>query len=349
VRTDAGGCRRRSPERLTRLRRPLFTASDLRFLLELPILWFAAWILPERCWREFCRCGEAFKARFGLFDPASVARSLERALGAAAPVDAAIAVAAGRSECHLQILRSVRPGGWNADIALEGSAHLDAARAGGQGCVLWVAHFCFNSLAVKMVLAASGHPVWHVSRPEHGFSKSRFGIALLNPIRVRAEQRYLAGRIVIDRRSPGGALRAARQVLENGGIVSFTAGAWEGTRPVPVRLLGGHLPLAVGAPGLALLTGAPVLPVFTVRGEGSKIRVVLGAPIDPPASGSRSDRTAVMAQCFADQTMFHVKQFPTEWRDWKNLTFAGEIDATGISPSGPATTTGSVRQPATGE
>jgi lauroyl/myristoyl acyltransferase len=318
-------------------------------VLELPILWLAAWFLPESRWRIFCRCGEALKARLGLFDLAPVARSLERALGTAAPVDAAIAAAAGRSECHLQILRCLRPGGWNADIVPEGIAHLDAAQVPGRGCVLWVAHFCFNSLAVKMALAASGHPVWHVSRPEHGFSKSRFGIALLNPIRVRAERRYLAGRIVIDRRAPGVALLAARQVLEDGGIVTFTAGAWEGTRPMPVSLLGGHLSLAVGAPGLALLTGAPLLPVFTVRGEGATIRVVLGAPIDPPASGSRSERTAAMAQCFADQTMFHVKQFPTEWRDWKNLTFAREIDATGVSPSDPAPTTGSVRQPATGE
>jgi lauroyl/myristoyl acyltransferase len=189
----------------------------------------------------------------------------------------------------------------------------------GCGCLLWVAHFCFNSLAVKMAIAQEGHRLWHVSRREHGFSKTRFGMAVLNPMRVAAERRYLAGRILIERSNPGGALVAARRVLESGGVVSFTAGAWEGARPIEVDLLGARLPLSTGAPGLALMTGAPLLPVFAIRDGQRIVGVEIGAPICVPIEGTRDKKILAMAQEFADRTDPHIRRCPNEWRGWRNL------------------------------
>src|SRR5258708_1212711 len=83
----------------------------------------------------------------------------------------------------------------------------------GRGAVLWVAHFSFNSLAAKKALHQAGFAVAHLSRPEHGFSTSRFGIAALNPIRVRTDRRFLADPIIADRPQPAKPMRRAHRRL----------------------------------------------------------------------------------------------------------------------------------------
>jgi hypothetical protein len=192
--------------------------EDLQFALELPLLWLVALVTPERRWRGFCYRLEAIKARLRLHDPVKVAGTSARVLGPSIPSfdprAFALESAAGRSEHHMQILRARAPGGWRTTHEVEGAAHLDRALATGKGAVLWVAHFCFNALATKIALDDAGYRVWHLSRPEHGFSKSRIGIALFNPIRVGAEVPYLAGRIIIERDKPMAATLAAQRRLK---------------------------------------------------------------------------------------------------------------------------------------
>ena len=132
-----------------------------------------------------------------------------------------------RSEHHLQVIREYL-WGWSAPIDLVGAEQVAAALSVGRGAVIWVAHFSLSGLATKKAFDAAKFPVTHISRPEHGFSKSQFGIRFLNPIRVRAELRYLRGRIIIDHARPSSSVRAAKRLLEGNEIVSITAGAWEG-------------------------------------------------------------------------------------------------------------------------
>jgi lauroyl/myristoyl acyltransferase len=232
----------------------------------------------------------------------------------------AIAQAASRSEHHLQVLREHRPGRWRPAMRLTGEGHLrQALDCGGRGAVLWIAHFSFNALAAKKALARVGYRVWHVSRPEHGFSKTRFGMKAFNPIRVRAELRYLSGRIVIDRADPEKARSAVAAVLRANGIVSITAGAWEGRRIAEVELLGGKLELASGAPAFAFRHGAALLPVFTTRSAAGAIEVEIGAPITAPAGLSREAQYAHAAQAFARQLEPRIYANPEQWRAWKNL------------------------------
>jgi len=279
--------------------------------------------LPERRWRGVCRRLEAVKARLRIFDPAPVARIAAEVLGPTHPgFDAhrfALESAAGRSEHHLQILRSCGPRPWAPALVTSGTAHLDDALAAGRGAVLWVAHFCFNALATKMALAQAGYQTWHLSRPEHGFSKSRVGIATVNRIRVRAELAHLAGRIVIDRAKPMAATLAAQRILRRNGIVSVTAGAWEGQRLAEVALLGGKLELAVGAPGLARLAAAALLPVFTVRGPDDALHVVVEPPIAVARDGDADAALGAAAQAFGDRLEVYVRRHPSQWRDWKAL------------------------------
>ncbi len=297
--------------------RPLFTRTDAWLLAELPVSAAVATFVPERKWGAVALRLEKIKAALGRFSPDAIREGL--ALQGIKTADAAFRVAATRSEHHLQILRDFL-WGWSAPVELIGAERVATALEQGHGAVLWVAHFSFNALAAKRALRDAGFAVFHLSRPEHGFSKSRFGIAVFNPIRVRAELRYLKGRIVIDRENPGYAIRHARRVLSENGIVSITAGAWEGGRLATVKVAGSELDLATGAPGLALMTGASLLPVFTVRDEGGlTVRVIVEPPIRLPTGEKREAALSAMSEEFGRRMTPYVKAYPLQWRDWEKI------------------------------
>lgn len=299
--------------------RPLFSRDDASFIVEMPILAFLAGCVAEENWHRACVRLERAKASVGRFSIAKVRRGLALLRPDASEADA-FDVAAMRSEHHVQILRDCF-WGWSPPLHLTGVEHVDAALADGRGAVLWVAHFCFNALATKKAFHAAGYTVSHMSRPEHGFSKSRFGIAVLNPIRVRTELRYLRGRIIIDRSKPAASVLAASKRLAQNEMVSVTAGAWEGARLATVDVGAGcTLQLATGAPGLALMAGAALLPVITVRDDASgEIHVIVEKRIDGGYGGRSAEAVVALAQAFADVVMRHVGRHPMQWRDWEKI------------------------------
>ena len=117
----------------------------------LPLLAALALVVPERRWSASCRGIERMRAHIGQA-PSALVDGLR--LGGFDAPDDAVRVRAAQLEHHLQVLRE-RLTGWDADIVLDGREHLERARQQGRGAVLWVAHFAFNALAVKIALAAS--------------------------------------------------------------------------------------------------------------------------------------------------------------------------------------------------
>jgi lauroyl/myristoyl acyltransferase len=307
-------------------RRKYFLREDALLCLELPFLWAVSWMVGERAWKTWCYWIEWIKWRLGFFSTERVAETITKVLPDLAGSDLgrsfALRHAASRSEHHMQILRTYRPGGWNPSLRLEGDENLKRALQDGRGAVLWIAHFSFNALAVKKALAEAGNKVVHLSRPEHGFSKSRFGIWALNPIRVNAELRYLADRIIINRAVPGGAKRAAGELLAANGIVSITAGAWEGRRVASSNLLGGTFELATGAPALADTFGSALLPVYAVRDDDDGVlKVIIDRPIDKVIDHELPERLSKMTQDFVTRMEPYILAYPEQWRDWKSLKF----------------------------
>jgi lauroyl/myristoyl acyltransferase len=300
--------------------RPAWQASDLVIAGSLASLLLPAWLLPEAAWPMLCR---ALARIPWLTDrPLFVrtAASLQAALGER---DHRRAAALARNlqaavyELRMQNLRAWRPGGWEPAIALEGEDNLVKALARGNGAVLWVAHFAFNSNITKIALHRRGYRVSHLSRPEHGFSKTRFGVAALNPVRCGSEDRYLAQRVVFDRRAPSTAMRKMVQALRGNDVVSITAGAWEGSDLAEGPLCGGRLSIAIGASRLAAHAGAALLPVFSVRDHGLGFRTVIEPPIAVEAS--RPEMHGAAAAEFLRRHEPWVRQFPDQWRGWKEL------------------------------
>jgi lauroyl/myristoyl acyltransferase len=261
---------------------PALDAKDLGLLGLLPALALLAWATPQRAWPVLAdRAAGLRLALRGARAAGEVAR-LEAVIGTRplgmTPAQCWRGQLANNYLAWMMLLRCARRGGWRPAVRLEGGTQIEAALAQGRGGVLWVAPFVFSDLVTKLALHEAGYAVSHLSRDTHGFSTTRFGRRLLNPIQTRVERRYVAERLVMSDERTIGPLRALEERLRHNRLVSITVTA-SGRRIRLVRFLDGYIGVATGALALAWQTGAPLLPVFTRRGPDGRFVTRIEAPI----------------------------------------------------------------------
>jgi lauroyl/myristoyl acyltransferase len=296
-----------------------FTTA-IALALQLPL----AWILPEPAWSPLWRAATRLPLLNNRHAIRRNARSMVAALGDVGMARAetiARDLKAAIHEIRFQDLRAWRPslnskGHWTPKLSLEGEAHLREALKGEKGAVLWVSPTVFNSLPIKIALHASGYKVSHLSSPVHGYSETQFGVDRLNKVRCVPEDRYLAQRIVFDSEAPTTAMRKMMRALKSGEVVSIVAANTEGFEMVEGPIFGGLLPVAVGAPRLAALTGAPLLPTFVVRDPKLGFRVVIEAPIVLDPKQPADERTVAAASEYLRRSEVWVRRYPEQWRAW---------------------------------
>lgn len=220
----------------------------------------------------------------------------------------------------LDILRGLIRG-CDCSIRCHGTEHVAGALARGRGVILWTADFPAAGEAIKIALNSAGWPLTHLSRAEHGFSKSRFGIKVLNPIRTRFEDRFLAQRVLYNRAQPDVAKRLIRDRLRGNGVVSITASAHEGRLVAEGAFLAGRLRLAVGALRIALAAGCPVLPVFALRdlADCGRLDVVIESPLALPAGATEREAVGAAVADFLARLEAHVRRRPGAWGGWRRL------------------------------
>jgi lauroyl/myristoyl acyltransferase len=209
---------------------------------------------------------------------------------------------------------------WGPRFDITGTQQLDGALAKGNGVVIWVAHFSFASLFTKMALSQAGYKLSHISRPEHGVSKSRFGVQYLNRFRSAAENRYLLGRIVHSRSTPEATKERALAALQRNELLSITVGAWEGRHLATGELLGSKFTVSTGAPAFAFVTGATLLPVFTIRDKTiDRYHVAVGEPLGESSRATCDEFVRASTQEMFAQHEIAISQCPEQWRGWKTL------------------------------
>ena len=303
--------------------RPLLKGTDVSQLAWLLLCAFIAAIVPKS---GFATVMRAF-ARLKYKERAEVATKAI-VIGGLAPHLAEACITelfAGRIETYVHLFRAFI---WRRDIEVDcrGLDHLNTALTGGRGAVLWIADFTEAPTATKIGFCRSGNPLAHLSRPEHGFSKSIFGIACLNPIRTRFEDRFLHQRIMFDRRCPQLAETAMLLRLANNGVVSVMASAHEGRAFADVEFFAGWLRLATGPLRLASKAGCPVLPVFTVpkKDAACSYEVLVERPL---SSASNHDERAILRGYvvdFAERLESYVGRWPAAWVGWRRSNLAVE-------------------------
>lgn len=301
----------------------LIVPMDMLILFGIMVLGVIAWILPQRLWLGMAN---AMAAAGEKVMPGKARETLKRInglLGGQAVEMTAEEIrrelAVGYIMENLQLLRCHRPGGWRPPMELNGKSHLDAALEKGRGAILLFSFTTHGSLISKMALGGAGYRVTHLSHPRHGFSDSRFGMAVLNPIRTNIEARFLGERAVMTPANPVAALRRLRRRLDEGCVVSFTAREIA-RRPQETPFLGGAIRLALGAVDLACVSGAPLLPAFTIRHEDGVCRTVIEAPLDVPKNLSRKEARKKMLNAYAASAEVHIRRHPGQWRGWRFMT-----------------------------
>ena len=269
--------------------------KDLYQLALLPFLFLVAWSCSDRLCNRLCH-GLArllYRLRTPSYEGyARIFRMLQSEPGdtpLAQLIPEAIAL---RHLERLQLLRYHRPGSWAPKVRLEGRAHLDRALSAGKGAILWRAHSPFSEVVSKAALHENGYTHWQLSRHTHGhFSSTRFGIHFLNPIRTAIEDRYLAGRVVIDPANSNTALFRVMKLLAQNQIVGITV--WVEAGSVTMMPYGETLLAIPGGPAvLALKTGAALLPIFTERTPDGSFLVTIEEPLEAPAGGDPEERVA---------------------------------------------------------
>jgi lauroyl/myristoyl acyltransferase len=299
--------------------------ADLASAAGLAALLLPSWLLPETFWAPAWRAIARSPVLRSQRDVKRNAGNIKAALGepAGRRADAiACDLNAAVYELCMQDLRAWRPGGWHPKTTLEGEDHLQSALARNNGAILWVAPFVFYSGPTKIALHQRGYRVSHLSSPRHGFSQTRFATAFLNRIRCIPEERYLSRRIMFDQGAPSTAMRRMLRALKAGEIVSIVATSTEGSDLVRGPIFGGRLLVGVGAPRLAALTGAPLLPVFTVRDPEIGFRTIVDAPIELAFDRSSDERCAAAVIAYLERCEPWVRRFPEQWRAWSKWQHA---------------------------
>ncbi|WP_395016017.1 hypothetical protein [Dongia sp.] len=310
-------------KRRKRTGRAAWAFSDLVTALGLIVQLPVAWALPESAWSPLWRAA----TRLPLTSRRAVERNAASMVAALGDIDmtrgAAIArdLKAAIHEIRFQDLRAWRPssnptGGWIPKLSLEGEALLAEALKGGKGAVLWVSPTVFNSLPFKIALKAKGYKVSHLSSPVHGYSETQFGVDRLNKVRCVPEDRHLSQRIVFDSEAPTTAMRKMMRALKAGEVVSIVAANTEGFEMVEGPIFGGLLPVAVGAPRLAGLTGSPLLPTFVLRDPALGFRIAIEAPIALDPNQPADDRTIAAVNEYLRRSEAWVRRYPEQWRAW---------------------------------
>jgi lauroyl/myristoyl acyltransferase len=80
--------------------------------------------------------------------------------------------------------------------------------------------------------------------------------------------------------------------------------------------LGGTLKLSLGAPTLAALHGAPLLPVFTAADGAGGFEVGVGPPIEATSRAYTGETARELARGYAKILEAHLRRHPAGWRGW---------------------------------
>jgi lauroyl/myristoyl acyltransferase len=299
--------------------RAWLSPRDLFLAVYVPAMAALAWLAPERCWPVIARLWARATLRL---HPERTRRQRERVqafLGErplAAQADRVLAgLVALRHVERLQVLRWYRPGSWRPRIEVIGAEHARAALAQGRGVLLWQQPFALAGLAGKMALAQAGIRTVHLSRFDHGISRTRLGSRLLNPPWKRAEAHYLEARLEMAPGRSAAALREVAQRLRSGRVVSITVGHQaQQTRRVP--LLGAEIELAEAPAALARRAGAALLPVFTVCLAPGVFRCTIEPEIEAPPGLDRDAAVAHVLREFGRRLEPYVLRWPEQYAGW---------------------------------
>ena len=287
--------------------------KDLLWLVYLyPFRWVAPW-LPQNFLAVLGRLAAPF-ARFRSRKRMDVAARRMIAAG----FEAGLAPAIARrlvDNAVFRVLADLMPDRSIRCTQLRGIAHLEKARAAGNGVLLLSVH-TFASRAAKRYLAGAGHTMLTVrhGRPPDALA-GRFGRRFLQPRYMEFLHSVIRDEVFVQ--DPECALKIVGR-LRSGGLVNIHIDAPSAVNTVDWPFLGVPRAFATGPFDIVRLSGCAVVPMSCL-GNISDLRISFGPSAAIRFAASREEFVRLnlppLARIFETQIMDR----PEEWELWTRL------------------------------
>jgi len=324
--------------RITPRPRASLSAADLLTFATFAALLPVAWAVPRRAWPTLCAGLAMVHSAFKGPPAPGLAQALHRLKADLTPAEVRRRFLSSAYEDILTTLREHAPLRDCPAVRLVGAEHIERARARGRGAVLWVCPTAMGGLVVKKALHEAGLPLVSLRSAIHPYSSTAFGMKWLNRVRISAEDHYLQASVTLHEKEQGrvAALQALRSHLAANALISIPANGAEG-RSFDLPFLGGTLSLSLGAPTLATLGNAPLLPVFSTEDGHGGFDVVVAPPIQAGLGRRVGNTASELARGYAGMLEAYLQQHPAHWRGWfmRHTWRCAELRATGEGPVPP--------------
>jgi KDO2-lipid IV(A) lauroyltransferase len=187
-------------------------------------------------------------------------------------------------------------------IELEGKENLEQALALGRGVIAVSAHLGTFTLLGAKLSACGFHLNWILGGQPH---------PRLAKMWREMGEKVGVGFIVID--SLITFHKAILRCLRKGEIVGFICDESQKQGGVEVEFLGRVMALPVGPAVYHLKTKAPILPVFIVRQEARRHKVVVAPPLTVERSGDEERDIFTITSQIAHVMEFYITTYPGQW------------------------------------
>lgn len=185
----------------------------------------------------------------------------------------------------------------------EGHSNYAAARAAGRGVIVVTAHmgsFEVGMAALRQVERNNIHVVFRRDRFER-FERQRSSLrARLGVTEAPVDEGWTIW------------VRLRDALLADDAVVLQGDRVMPGQKGEPVPFLGGTLLLPGGPVKLSLATGAPIVPIFSVRTPGGKVKLFIEPPIAPPERRAADGPHPALLQ-WASLLERYVRTYPDQW------------------------------------
>jgi predicted LPLAT superfamily acyltransferase len=195
-------------------------------------------------------------------------------------------------------------------VEVQGAEHYHVARAAGRGMLLLTAHFgCAEVTAPALADLPGAPPVNVVMYQDLQAATEMF--------HVEHRHAFAGVRLI----STSDAMDAGLKVmaaLKRGETVALRADRALDSRTIETTLLGGPVHLPAGPFVAAVLSGAPVIQVHTVRLGYRRYRVILSPP-KTYSGAARSELLADAARDFASTLEPLLAAYPLQWGNFHDV------------------------------